>query len=150
MEIGLYCGCQLRSSDFPPGKSRSSGDVDSVFLDFGQKEKARQIATNPSISSGMMRREAFIKPRFACSQACRGGLHALGGRPTILFRDERLVCVGEHKQSVRTIELILFKYSRVRHVQYMYTLLCIICDTEHTGWCETTPRPFSSQTDGTV
>ena len=44
-------------------------------------------------------------------------------KPQIFFRIERLVCVREHKQGVRTIELILFKYSRAHQGHFLIYIL---------------------------
>ncbi len=52
------------------------------------------------------------------------GNRAQGGEQFLIVRDVSLVYVREHRSNVRTIEQILFKYSRESpsHVSGIYTL----------------------------
>jgi hypothetical protein len=43
-------------------------------------------------------------------------IRAQEGESYIIVQDEGLVCIGKHRSKVRTIEQIMFKYSRVRCV----------------------------------
>ncbi len=87
--------------------------------------KTRQNACRPSTARTKVTGRTFIwRGSYSRSRSDHRGNRAQDSKQFLIVRDVGLVYVREHRSNVRTIEQILFKYSRGRplHLSPIYTL----------------------------